>query len=54
MLVNPLVYVSEAMRGALTPTAPHMPLWASLGAMCVLIVVLVHFGTKSFTRRAFG
>ena len=26
VLVNPMVYVSEGMRGALTPAVPHMPL----------------------------
>ncbi len=26
VLLNPLVYVAEAMRGALTPSLPHMPL----------------------------
>ena len=25
VLINPLVYVSEAMRAALTPSVPHMP-----------------------------
>ena len=26
VLVNPMVYVAEGMRGALTPSVPHMPL----------------------------
>ena len=30
VLINPLVYVSEGMRGALTPEVPHMP----LGSCC--------------------
>ena len=54
VLIDPLVYVSEAMRGALTPDAPHMPMWASLSAMLVLIAVFLHFGIRSFVRRAFG
>jgi ABC-2 type transport system permease protein len=54
VLVNPLVYVAESLRGALTPGAPHMPLPAAAGAMCVLIAVFCFVGIKCFRRRAMG
>src|SRR5260370_11271735 len=43
VLINPLVYVSEGMRAALTPTIRHMPLailLAALVAICVLFLWL--------------
>ena len=36
VLINPLVYVSEGMRAALTPGVPHMPLVATLAALVVI------------------
>jgi ABC-2 type transport system permease protein len=52
VLVNPLVYVSEAMRGALTPELPHMPLVASAPALAVLVVLFLSLGVRSFRKRA--
>ena len=52
VLVNPLVYVAEAMRGALTPTLPHMPLAVSSAAMVVLAALFLTVGLRSFARRA--
>ena len=54
VLINPLVYVAEGMRGALTPAAPHMPLGAVLGALLVITAVFWYFGMKSFMKRALG
>ncbi|MEO7367403.1 MAG: ABC transporter permease [Gemmatimonadaceae bacterium] len=54
VLVNPLVYVAEAMRATLTPELPHMPLLASVSAMIVLSAVFVTLGMRSFARRAQG
>ena len=33
VLINPLVYASEGLRGALAPQIPHIPLPAVLGAL---------------------
>lgn len=33
VLLNPLVYMSEAMRVSLTPQFPHMALWAIYGGL---------------------
>lgn len=52
VLVNPLVYVAEGMRGALTPAMPHMPLAAVAAALVVVTVVFWTLGSRSFVRRA--
>jgi ABC-2 type transport system permease protein len=52
VLLNPLVYVAEAMRGALTPSLPHMPLAVSCLAMVVLSALFLTIGLRTFARRA--
>src|ERR1044071_6503816 len=42
VLVNPLVYVSEGMRGVLTPALPHMHLVVVAAALVVQVLVLVN------------
>jgi ABC-2 type transport system permease protein len=54
VLVNPLVYVAEGMRGALTPEVPHMPLGVSMAALLAISVVFWSFGYRSFYKRAIG
>ena len=54
VLVNPLVYVAEAMRGALTPQVPHMPLLVAVGAMVTLCALFLVLGIRQFERRAMG
>lgn len=54
VLINPLVYVAEGMRGALTPAAPHMPLGAVVGALIAITVIFWSFGMRSFMKRALG
>lgn len=51
VLVNPLVYVSEGLRNALTPTLPHMPTWAYLAAMVAFFVGLMALGMWRFVAR---
>jgi ABC-2 type transport system permease protein len=51
VLVNPLVYMSEGLRAALTPALPHMPAWASLGALAIQTAVLGWVGVRGFVRR---
>jgi ABC-2 type transport system permease protein len=50
-LADPLVYLSEGFRTALTPQFPHMPLAASLGAMAVAVAGLGWLGIRGFSRR---
>jgi ABC-2 type transport system permease protein len=54
VLINPLVYVAEGMRGALTPAAPHMPLIAVIGALVVISAIFWALGIRSFMKRAIG
>jgi ABC-2 type transport system permease protein len=54
VLVNPMVYVSEGMRGALTPSVPHMPLFAVVAALIVVASVFWTLGLRSFYKRAIG
>lgn len=50
-LFNPLVYVSEGLRSALTPDVPHMPAWAFLLAVVGGTALLTWAATRTFTRR---
>ncbi len=52
VLINPLVYVSEGMRAALTPAVPHMPLGAMLAALVAISVLFLWLGLRAFDRRA--
>jgi len=52
VLVNPLVYVAEAMRAALTPEVPHMPVAALLAALVVITAIFLFLGLRAFEKRA--
>jgi ABC-2 type transport system permease protein len=52
VLINPLVYASEGLRGTLAPQVPHIPLSLVLGALIVLDLVLLVAGLKKFTAKA--
>ncbi|MEP7347064.1 MAG: ABC transporter permease, partial [Gemmatimonadaceae bacterium] len=54
VLVNPLVYVAEGMRGAITPELPHMPFLASTFALIALTALFTLLGIRSFAKRAMG
>jgi ABC-2 type transport system permease protein len=51
VLVNPLVYMCEGFRLALTSGVDHMPVWAIYGGMIVFTVVLAWVGIDGFRRR---
>jgi ABC-2 type transport system permease protein len=52
VLVNPLVYVSEGMRGALTPSLPHMNLAMVTAALVLLSAIFMAIGLRTFDKRA--
>ena len=52
VLVDPLVYVSEGMRAALTPATPHMPLWMIFLVLTIMTAVFLWTGLRAFDRRA--
>ena len=54
VLINPIVYVAEGMRAALTPAIPHMPIAAIFGALIVMTAIFIALGLRSFDKRAMG
>jgi ABC-2 type transport system permease protein len=52
VLVNPLVYVSEALRAALTPGMPHMPTVISVSALVAIGLAFWFGGLRTFRKRA--
>jgi len=51
VLFNPIVYISEGLRAAVTPGVQHMPVWAILLALAFFLAVLGRFGVRGFLRR---
>jgi ABC-2 type transport system permease protein len=54
VLINPLVYVSEGMRAALTPAVPHMGVGVTLTALIAISALFFWLGIRAFNRRAVG
>ena len=50
-LFNPLVYVAEGLRAAMTPSLPHMPVGTLLAALVTITGALAWMSTRSFIRR---
>ncbi len=50
VLINPLVYINEGMRGALTE-APHMSLWVVYPVLVTFSALFLLVGTRNFRRR---
>jgi ABC-2 type transport system permease protein len=54
VLINPMVYVAEGMRGALTPAVPHMSLSVVGVALLIVTAVFWRLGIRAFYKRAIG
>jgi len=54
VLVNPIVYMSEGLRSALTPTLPHMHPLLILGMLVFFLMLLTWLGIRGFMRRVIG
>ena len=52
VLVNPLVYASEGLRGSLVPQFPHLPLIAVLLALLFFDSLLLMVGLRQFRHKA--
>jgi ABC-2 type transport system permease protein len=52
VLVNPLVYASEGLRGTLVPQFPHLSLLAVLVALTAFDVLLLALGLRQFRKKA--
>jgi ABC-2 type transport system permease protein len=51
VLFNPIVYMSEGLRAAVTPSVGHMPWWAILSALVFFLAVLGRLGLRGFLGR---
>jgi ABC-2 type transport system permease protein len=49
---NPMTYVSEAMRGALVPSVPHIATWVCIVVLIGSVGALTMIGVRGFYRRA--
>ena|SRR5215469_10781467 len=54
VLLNPIVYMSEGLRSALTPSLPHMYPGLILGMLVFFLVLLTRLGIRGFIRRVIG
>jgi ABC-2 type transport system permease protein len=54
VLINPIVYMSEGLRSALTPALPHMPEPLILTMLVFFLVLLTWLGIRGFLRRVIG
>jgi ABC-2 type transport system permease protein len=50
-LLNPLVFMSEAMRFSVTPDVPHMPVPLLLGGLVGFSLLFLLTGARAFERR---
>ena len=53
-LINPMVYMTEGLRAALTPSIGHMALWAIMLALVGGTAVFGYLGIRSFRNRVVG
>jgi ABC-2 type transport system permease protein len=54
VLINPIVYMSEGLRAALTPSLDHMPKLLILAMLVFFTALLTWLGMKGFARRVIG
>jgi ABC-2 type transport system permease protein len=52
VLINPLVYASEGLRGALVPHVPHIPVAVVLAALVAIDAALLAAGLNRFRKKA--
>ena len=50
-LLNPLVFMSEAMRLSVTPDVPHMPVPLLIGGLVAFSAFFLFSGARAFERR---
>jgi ABC-2 type transport system permease protein len=54
VLINPIVYMSEGLRAALTPALPHMHPLLIISMLLVSLTLLTWLGIRGFLRRVIG
>ncbi len=51
VLINPIVYMCEGLRAAITPAVPSMPWWISVPALAASLYLIGRWGIQSFVKR---
>jgi ABC-2 type transport system permease protein len=51
IVVNPLVYANETLRGFIAPSIPHMPEWVSLPVLGLFFIVFSAAGANGIRKR---
>jgi len=54
VLVNPVVYASEGLRGAFVPQYPHLSVYVVMSALVLFNGAFLSFGMRQFRRKAIG
>jgi ABC-2 type transport system permease protein len=54
VLINPIVYMSEGLRAALTPNMPHMSSALIIVMLTFYLILLTMLGVRGFRRRVIG
>ncbi len=54
VLLNPIVYMSEGLRAAVTPSLPHMNPSLIVGMLVASLCLLTWLGIRGFLRRVIG
>jgi ABC-2 type transport system permease protein len=54
VLINPMVYASEGLRGTLVPQFPHLSLMIVLGVLAAMDIALLWAGLWQFHKKAIG
>jgi ABC-2 type transport system permease protein len=52
VLINPIVYASEGLRGALVPQFPHLSVSAVCAALLGFDAIFLYLGLRQFRRKA--
>jgi ABC-2 type transport system permease protein len=52
VLVNPMVYASEGLRGTLAPQFPHLPTGPVIATLAAIDGLLLFLGLRQFRRKA--
>ena len=52
VLVNPIVYACEGLRGTLVPQVPHIPIYAIIGALAGFDCLFLIVGLRRFNQKA--
>jgi ABC-2 type transport system permease protein len=52
VLLNPVVYASEGLRGTLAPQVPHIARWITASALAAIDIGMIALGIRKFRKKA--